>query len=164
MKSVKRLIVALLGIALGFSGVWAAGCPEGKFEVIMTTPSGNQKTMCVSNNAVQGIENAAEHSESILIPIDCDCWTRDDINALSANPSFYCEWKVPTEPSLCLPPGCPQKTLYCYSDSQKFADLIMKTYDGSSSQCTNVKINVTATVKPDIEEACMSLLEGYIKN
>ena len=50
-----------------------AECPEGKSEVLLTTPSGKTNTMCVSDNAILGIENAAEHSVRVMIAPECPC-------------------------------------------------------------------------------------------
>jgi hypothetical protein len=50
-----------------------AECPEGKSEVILMTPKGVTKTICVSDNAIPGIENAAEHSGSLIIAAECPC-------------------------------------------------------------------------------------------
>jgi hypothetical protein len=50
-----------------------AECPEGKSEVLLTTPSGKTNTMCVSDTAILRIENAAEHSDRVMIAPECPC-------------------------------------------------------------------------------------------
>ena len=50
-----------------------AECPEGKSEVLLMTPSGITKTICVSDKAIPGIENAAEQSGAIRIEAACPC-------------------------------------------------------------------------------------------
>jgi hypothetical protein len=37
------------------------------------TPKGVTKTICVSDNAIPGIENAAEHSDRVMIAPECPC-------------------------------------------------------------------------------------------
>ena len=50
-----------------------AECPEGKSEVVIVTPNGISKTICVSDDAIPGIENAAEHSAQFAIEPECPC-------------------------------------------------------------------------------------------
>jgi len=64
---------ALLLISLSIAVPVLAGCPEGKSEVVIVTPNGISKTICVSDNAIPGIENAAEHSAQLAIEPVCPC-------------------------------------------------------------------------------------------
>jgi hypothetical protein len=70
-----------------------AECPEGKSEVQLTTPNGRQKAICVPDDALPGIENAAEHSDGTIIPSSCPCWDETDIQYYLDNKILaYCEY------------------------------------------------------------------------
>ena len=64
---------ALLLIGLSTAIPVLAECPEGKSEVMLMTPSGKTKTICVSDNAIPGIENAAEHNAGFTLEPECPC-------------------------------------------------------------------------------------------
>lgn len=84
------LLVALVTTVFAASEVLAE-CPEGKNPVQITTPSGKSKTLCIPDSAVQGIENAAEHSGGTIVASSCPCWTSQDIDDIAtANPDFTC--------------------------------------------------------------------------
>ena len=44
------------------------------------------KVLCVSENAVEGIENAADHSDGTVVAAACPCFTQADLDA--ANLTF----------------------------------------------------------------------------
>ena len=71
--AVFALIVGALTATPAF-----AQCPEGKIEILMTTPSGNTKIRCVSESAATGIENAADHAV-VEISTSCPCWTQEEL-------------------------------------------------------------------------------------
>lgn len=78
----KTLIynVFVLVLSMCFYSTSFGECPEGKSEIQLITPSGIQKSICVPDEAIPGIENAAENSEGTIIPSSCPCWNADDIS------------------------------------------------------------------------------------
>ena len=72
MKNYLRS-AALLFIGLSAAIPVLAACPDGKSEVLLMTPSGITKTICVSDNAIPGIENAAEHNGGFTLEPECPC-------------------------------------------------------------------------------------------
>ena len=56
---------ALLLICIFAAHTVTAQCPEGKSEVVIVTPNGVSKNICVNNAAIPGLEQAQEDS-----PID----------------------------------------------------------------------------------------------
>ena len=83
MTYFKQLFFAL--IALSITGGFAQAapvCPEGKSELRISTPSGIQKILCVSDSAINGIESAADHSPTAIVPGTCPCWTQEEFNLL----------------------------------------------------------------------------------
>jgi hypothetical protein len=93
MKKISLISVVAVSICIVFLASTAqAECPEGKSEVLMTTPSGKQKVMCIPDAAVPGLENAADNSPGTIIPTTCPCWSVDDIYSASVKyKAFYCE-------------------------------------------------------------------------
>lgn len=74
-----------------------AQCPDGKSEVQLTTPSGKNKTICISDAAIPGIENAADHSGGTIIPTTCPCWNEADIKYYAENKIMeYCKYLTGT--------------------------------------------------------------------
>jgi len=76
------MVVTLL--LTGVSAAWAE-CKEGKSEVVLYTPSGNTNTLCVSDNALPGIENANErHKDKLDIceEVTCPCWDAETLENL----------------------------------------------------------------------------------
>jgi len=63
----------------------ASGCPEGKAEVSINLPNGTQKMICIPDNALPGLQNAADHSDGTIVPNPCPCWTEDDISSYFSN-------------------------------------------------------------------------------
>jgi hypothetical protein len=91
----KKLVVfSVIALALSvFVGSTAlAECPEGKSEVILVTPSGKVKTLCVPEAALPGLENAAEHSAGTIIPdpdMACPCFTLEEVKAAGIDCYVY---------------------------------------------------------------------------
>lgn len=94
----------ILGIAalmmLALPHVAFAECPKGKVGITIVTPSGKEKQLCVPEQAVSGIENAAENSGTVIVPASCPCWTAAEVElVISRNPDYQCA----NEPiSLCV--------------------------------------------------------------
>lgn len=82
----KLVIGHILGLSLIviFASAAFAQCPDDKEPVNITTPSGITKTLCIPAAAVQGIENAAEHSGGTIVASNCPCFSTEDIEALVA--------------------------------------------------------------------------------
>ena len=62
--SINSCAIALVLLVFPTSNLQAA-CPEGKMSVLVSTPSGKTKEICVSERAVKGIDTAARHSKTI---------------------------------------------------------------------------------------------------
>jgi hypothetical protein len=69
-----RAFAVVCLVVIGAS-VASAECPEGKSEMLLITPSGKEKVLCVSDNVVLGIENAAENSAIIVAEPVWPCWS-----------------------------------------------------------------------------------------
>lgn len=78
----KCTIIVLTSLLSGIGVAWAE-CPEGKSEVVLYTPSGNSNLLCVSDNAVPGIENANEHTKiDLCAEVSCPCWDAETLENL----------------------------------------------------------------------------------
>jgi hypothetical protein len=60
-----------------------AQCSAGKSELVMTTPSGKTRIMCVPDQAIGGIENAADHSAGEIIAT-CPCWNAEEVQKFAS--------------------------------------------------------------------------------
>jgi len=85
MKNLRAIITCTLTV-LALSAFFAtevalAECKAGKVEVVIITPSGKEKTICVSENALAGFENAAEHSETTF-EVACPCFTQEQVERI----------------------------------------------------------------------------------
>lgn len=85
------LRASLLMICIFAAQAVAAQCPEGKSEVVVVTPSGVSKNICVAQAAIPGIENAANNEVIEIVPV-CPCvdvWTgvySDDVAVTGTPP------------------------------------------------------------------------------
>lgn len=73
----RTLRVSYLLISCFIAQMAHAECPAGKSEVIVVTPSGNSKNICIAQQALPAIENAA-NGEVIQLAATCPCegvWT-----------------------------------------------------------------------------------------
>ena len=128
-------------------------CSLGRTAVTMTNDkSGKTRVLCLPDQAVSGIENAADHS-AIEISASCPCWTEEEILKYDSTlPSVSCETNT----------GDFGTT--CYSIDPKDPKLITEvvgTYNnGTNSSCTNYvdpkKFNTTSL---ELKE-CEALLSG----
>ena len=145
MNTLRGLLVLLSCLFLLAPYAWSGGCPEGKYPVQLVTPSGNQKTICVSDNAVQGIENAAENSSGLVIPISCPCWTADDISYYAEKSDFFCK------------SGSPDIT--CYKGEFPVLTLVK---DLSQAMCATSMSNEKLILKEDQYVSCYELIDKYV--
>lgn len=87
------LRASLLMICIFAAQAVAAQCPEGKSEVVVVTPSGVSKNICVAQAAIPGIENAANNEVIEIVPV-CPCvdvWTgvySDDVTVDGTPPAL----------------------------------------------------------------------------
>jgi len=70
----------------------SAQCPEGKTEILMTTPNGITKVRCVNDKAISGIENSADHAV-IEIATSCPCWSEPDFDEGGKYAGYVCSEK-----------------------------------------------------------------------
>ncbi len=115
-----KVVLGIVAIALAVALPASAQCPEGKSEILIVTPSGRDKVRCVPDQALPGIENAADHSAGTVLPADCPCFTAEDLAARNADPGLACiggetaidcdvsasdpDPKTACEPAPCAPP------------------------------------------------------------
>ena len=72
MKVITHIVaVSLLPLLVPLQAL--AECKEGQSEVVVVTPSGISKTICVDDNAIPGIEQAAENSPLELVHATFTC-------------------------------------------------------------------------------------------
>jgi hypothetical protein len=92
-----------INAAIGFTAATAvlaalpaeATCPEGESEITIVTPSGKEKLLCIPDQAVAGLENAADHSQGTVIPAVCPCFTAADVEAaLASDPEMICAVQI----------------------------------------------------------------------
>jgi len=82
---VATLMLAPLTVA--FAG---AECPEGRTAVTMTNEqSGKTRVLCLPDQALPGIENAADNS-SVEITAACPCWTAEELVLYDKKDPFTC--------------------------------------------------------------------------
>jgi hypothetical protein len=66
----------------GGSAAWAEYA-DGKAEAVIYKPSGNANTVCVSNDALSGIENANDHAAlNVCGEATCPCWISETLENL----------------------------------------------------------------------------------
>jgi len=88
----RNLVFLLLTLVVSvfISSEVLAECPEGKNPVQINTPSGKSKILCIPDAAVQGIENAAEHSGGTIVAATCPCWDDNELRTLDINYNMTC--------------------------------------------------------------------------
>ncbi len=177
-RSLPQLVVEAVALAgavcLAFVALNSAraqeGCPDGKSEVVITTPSGKVKTLCISDKAVGGIENAADHAEGTIIPTGCPCYFEDDVSAtLAANPDSFCPLTIGTT---FLGQVCTR--IACFDSNMTFNTLFESLegptdepscrFDGLASKGTNSCDGPVGFFNPitgDEGDACRALLEPF---
>ena len=142
------LIVAFLA----FVPMGKAECPVGTSPVTMITPSGKTKTLCINDNAVQGIENAADNSSTTVVPSSCTkgCWTPDDVENLSREGELICTWFSSNQ-------------LECTNDTLAGEKLVFALYIGTDfATCYSIVTDLKENIPIDEGmDACIALLEPY---
>jgi hypothetical protein len=160
--------LAMLLVSVFIAAEVLAECPEGKNPVQLTTPSGKTKTLCIPDAAVQGIENAAEHSGGTIVAATCDCWSQSQINDIDSNAKLSLE--------------CYSRDIYCqvgstcpgyvcdvvYSDTgEMYAKgyiIFPRDIKTGNYECKNYWIEYFETGMDKQEyDACVSLLATYRK-
>jgi hypothetical protein len=164
-------VAFIFGVAGLLSASASAQCPEGKSEIVVQTPSGVVKTLCVGDQAVEGLENAADHSEGTIIPASCPCFTQDDVVAtLDANADFLCPLAPGTTSS-----GADCSITQCFDSDATFFLLFLAVEGpeergncnlpvGGSFGATNGCGNSSGNMFPLTAEegdACRALLEPF---
>jgi hypothetical protein len=122
--------------------VWAE-CPEGKSEILIVTPSGRETVICVPDNAIPGLENAADHSSGTIIPASCPCWDQEDIEYYQDNKMLEtCSYDSYTSTYVCI-------------DQDKF--VILELWKGGS--CVNHVTKLEeAKLTTEQQNICLKLL------
>ena len=155
-KKFVGLVFILAAVAM-ISSFSFAECPEGKNEVLMVTPSGIQKTLCVPDTAIKGIETAAEHSSSSIVTSSCLCWTQGDLDTITAANELPCTIEQ-------NPYG---EYLYsCLVNNNQYGIYLHYNYDGTIT-CKNYLVDPSVTSKSLSSadyDTCASLLDPYVIN
>ena len=140
------ILVALAMIAQAAQAI----CPEGKSEVLVVTPTGTEKTLCVPALAIDGIENAAQNSAGAIVAgIQCPCWSPTELEEIAAtDPGFYC--------------SVSKKEKQCWlDDGNGYADLSL-VMGGEGAGCVN---NLTGNklngLTHETFDECSLLLSAY---
>jgi hypothetical protein len=95
MKNLFAILIGMLCFAVTSSTIWAGECVEGKSPVQINLPNGMQKTICLNDSALPGLQNAADHSDGTIVPTTCPCWNETDMKYYldnkikSASSPFY---------------------------------------------------------------------------
>ena len=126
------------------STIWAGECAEGKSPVHINLPNGMQKTICLNDSALPGLQNAAEHSDGTIVPTTCPCWNETDIKYYLSNKMFsMCSYDVLTS------------IVTCVDDSKQ---IVLEAYKPEFS-CVNYVTKVEAEkLTAEQWNACLSLL------
>ena len=88
----RKIFGTVMGIllVLTLTSIVAAECPKDKYPINVTTPSGIQKVLCVPAAAVDGLENAADHSAGTIVSAVCDCITPEELAVITQKYGFSC--------------------------------------------------------------------------
>ena len=161
MKKATTCFVTIMVLVVVANPVVHAQCPEGKQAVTMVTKSGIAKILCIPDNAVKGIENAAEHSSTTVVAAICPekCWSPKDLEFYSTKYDVQCE-DVP-------PDSTTKGGIYCYVYDPVSGIPIWKgpafiAASESCSQCDNLGCFDPIPYKSDERDACVALLEPFM--
>ncbi|MBI4681653.1 MAG: hypothetical protein HY757_00890 [Nitrospirae bacterium] len=134
-----------------FASQALAACAEGKFELLIQTPSGQQKTVCVPEAARQGIENAAEHADTTVIPVECSCWSLQQVKDFAANYDLTCVNDA-------------KGGVTCYKDKALYTIIfsIMPSTD-KDNVCVNSLLAEKKIISLEESDACYAIIEPYVK-
>ncbi len=148
-KKTVLSIIVLVALAMIAQAAQAI-CPDGKSEVLVVTPSGIEKTLCIPVQAIVGIENAAQNSAgAIYAGIQCPCWSPAELEEIAAtDPGFYCS--VSKEEKQCW-----------LDDGNGYADLaLVMNRDGAG--CVNSLTGNKLTGLPyETYDECFLLISAY---
>ena len=158
MNKISIIISLILFCIIAFfSNLSFAECPDGKTEVYIVTPSGKEKIICVSDNAIPGIENAADHSATTIVPAACPCWTEKDLEyTQSFDEYFYCDEF--TDIIICLE-WCPD--YYCKTETEK--TFVLGSVPGDKGLiCQNKDVSLKAIpITQEQYDACLLTMKPY---
>ena len=147
-------VLVMVFVSVYITSAVLAECPEGKNPVQLTTPSGKTKTLCIPDAAMQGIENAADHSGGTIVTSSCPCWASQDVNDLAdGNPDFTCFETI--------------NYIKCVSDGNINTfeyDLALKIEGEvyTDSVCINRVTGIIEYISQEEVGACRGLVEPYI--
>lgn len=175
MNNVERIIITCTLTVFALSTFFAnstslAECKAGKFEVVVTTPSGKTKTICVSENALPGILNAAEHSAATFDDF-CPCFTlgqiegidgyRDDNGSPIPYECYLWEAQDPFEQDWARigeddhGPGEPNTWMqYAIADGEQMMCIYYLKIDGDL-----IEQNISYGLTPGEVDACYAIIE-----
>jgi len=160
MKKAAICMAVIMAIAVIVAPIASAQCPEGKQPVTMVTPSGKVKTLCIPENAVKGIENAAENSATTVVAAACPekCLTTKDLAYFESLGTLECYWDIYKEHQSYL---CNVSV-----DTKIWPELQLVLDNGGSYTCFSDKIDPTWSTgskvpSADEADACFALLEPY---
>jgi hypothetical protein len=165
----KKLFVFLLAtfaVSVFAASDVLAQCAEGKQAVEISTPSGKVKTLCIPDAAVQGIENAAEHSGGTIVAGQCPstCWSQDQIDVLNTPPfELKCKQSWDGYGDTGTSVTCAVHKSGVYS-STAFA-LYARDAEAGLHECKNYYFGSdNFDVNTSQSEACYALIQPFILN
>lgn len=145
----KKTIICSVVVLVLFMFFYSASfgeCPKGKSEIQLITPSGIQKSICIPDEALPGLENAADHSDGTIIPSSCPCWNADDIAYYeSAGRLAYCTYVSPL--------------LQCFTSDEA---VLLEASKGEY-YCENFLTSEFFKIDVDEWNACSGLVEKYLR-
>lgn len=148
-KKTVLSIIVLVALAMIAQAAQAI-CPESKSEVLVVTPSGTEKTLCIPALAINGIENAAQNSVGAIVAgIQCPCWSPAELEEIAAtDPGFYCS--VSKEEKQCW-----------LDDGNGYADLSL-VMNGEGAGCVNsLTGNKLTGLTYETYAECVQLISAY---
>jgi hypothetical protein len=131
--------------------VWAA-CEPDESEIVIVTPSGKMRILCIPAAAVDGIENAADHSPGTIVAAVCPCFSQADIDAISGVECF---------------PGALGKCLDDFSATCGDGTTVFGVSSEGDSQCSSFTYTCSSSgmsqvITVDEFDACVTLLEPFL--
>jgi len=155
MKKSIGCFMLILAFVL-FAPIVNAQCPAGKSPVTMVTPSGQTRTLCINDNAVQGIDNAADNSSTTVVTASCTkgCWTPIEVEYWSSKGELTCSWVNRYELVCKNIPLVGEKTVVFH--------LITESTDPNVATCSLIDhLDETKITDEKEIDACVALLEPY---
>lgn len=173
----------LLFISFFLINTAVAECPDGMAELVIVTPSGISKTICVPDSAIPGLESAADHSPQAIVEAECPCldvWDGPpypDGTVVTGVPpvlpadlsSYQCDWTLSPAPATTVFGRILDEVIYSASDIEIPDSSVCRASNWArtnQAELQTLPSVFTEEVTPDSEiqdirlGACLRLLES----